>query len=258
MDYWIYPAVILAGIAAGFINTLAGSGSLITLSLMSFLGIPLDIANGSNRVGVLSQNIAGIGSFHKKKLIDWRGGLMLAVPASIGSFVGARIVADLNEDVLSIVLGIVMIVMLIVILVNPKRWLEGTLEEFEGWPSLTQLVAFFLIGVYGGFIQAGVGIFLLAGLVLNAGYNLVRANAVKMLINLIFTAVALAVFVMNDQVDWTIGILLAIGNSAGAWIAARMAVERGAEFVRYVLIAVIVISAIRFLGIDSWVMSAFG
>lgn len=258
MDFWMYPAVILAGLAAGFINTLAGSGSLITLSLMAFLGIPLDIANGSNRVGVLFQNITGIGSFQQKKLIDWRGGLMLAVPAMIGSFIGARIAADLNEDVLSIVLGVIMVVMLVVILVNPKRWLEGTLEELEGRPSAMQLGAFFLIGIYGGFIQAGVGIFLLAGLVLSAGYNLVRANAVKLVINMLFTIVALTVFVLNDQVDWTIGILLAIGNAAGAWIAARMAMERGAEFVRYVLIAVVVVSAIRFLGIGNFVMSAFG
>ena len=99
----MYPAVILAGLAAGFINTLAGSGSLITLSLMAFLGIPLDVANGSNRVGVLFQNLTGINSFQQKGLIDWRGGLMLAVPAMIGSFIGARIAADLNEDVLSIV-----------------------------------------------------------------------------------------------------------------------------------------------------------
>lgn len=254
----MYPAVILAGLAAGFINTLAGSGSLITLSLMAFLGIPLDIANGSNRVGVLFQNITGINSFQQKGLIDWRGGIMLAIPAMIGSFIGARIAADLNEDVLSIVLGVIMVVMLVVILVNPKRWLEGTLEQFDGRPSLVQLGAFFLIGIYGGFIQAGVGIFLLAGLVLSAGYNLVRANAVKLVINLLFTLVALAVFVLNDQVDWTIGILLAVGNAAGAWIAARMAIERGAEFVRYVLIAVVVVSAVRFLGIGSWVMSAFG
>ncbi len=253
----MYPAVILAGLAAGFINTLAGSGSLITLSLMAFLGIPLDIANGSNRVGVLFQNLTGINSFQQKGLIDWRGSLMLAAPAMIGSFIGARIAADLNEDVLSIVLGVIMVVMLVVILVNPKRWLEGTLEQFDGRPSVIQLGAFFLIGIYGGFIQAGVGIFLLAGLVLSAGYNLVRANAVKLVINMLFTIVALAVFVMNDQVDWTIGILLAIGNAAGAWIAARMAMERGAEFVRYVLIAVVVVSAVRFLGIGSWVMSLF-
>lgn len=253
----MYPAVILAGLAAGFINTLAGSGSLITLALLAFMGVPLDIANGSNRVGVLFQNITGINTFQQRGLIDWRGGLMLAVPASIGSFIGARIAADLNEEVLRIVIGVVMVVMLIVILIRPKRWLEGTREVFDGTPSLIQLVAFFFIGMYGGFIQAGVGIFLLAGLVLSAGYNLVRANAVKLVINLIFTVVALIVFVMNDQVNWQIGILLAIGNSAGAWIAARMAIDRGAEFVRYILIAVVVVSAVRFLGIGAWITGLF-
>lgn len=251
----MYPAIILAGIVAGFINTLAGSGSLVVLSLLDFLGIPINIANGSNRVGVLFQNFTGIFSFQRKGFVDWRGGLMLAVPASIGSFVGAGLANDLDEDVLKFVIGLVMVVMLVVILMRPQRWLEGTLEKFEGNPSLVQLGSFFLIGMYGGFIQAGVGIFLLAGLVLGAGYNLVRANAVKLLINMVFTAVALFVFVRNGQVDWTIGILLAIGNSTGAWIAAKMAVERGAEFVRYVLIAVVVISAIRFLGIGSFVMS---
>ena len=231
---------------------------MITLSLLDFIGVPIDIANGSNRVGVLFQNFTGIFSFQRKGFVDWRGGLLLAVPASLGSFIGAGIATDLNEDVLKFVIGIIMVVMLVVILVNPKHWLEGTLEKLEGNPTLMQVGSFFFIGMYGGFIQAGVGIFLLAGLVLGAGYNLVRANAVKLLINMVFTIVALVVFVWNGQVDWTIGILLAIGNSAGAWIAARMAIERGAEFVRYVLIAVVVISAIRFLGIGSFVMSLFG
>ena len=74
MELWIYPAVILAGLAAGFINTLAGSGSLITLSLLDFIGVPIDIANGSNRVGVLFQNFTGIFSFQRKGFVDWRGG----------------------------------------------------------------------------------------------------------------------------------------------------------------------------------------
>jgi uncharacterized membrane protein YfcA len=111
------------------------------------------------------------------------------------------------------------------------------------------MIVFFAIGVYGGFIQAGVGIFLLAGLVLSAGYDLVRANAVKLLIVLIYTAFALAVFVLNDQVNWIVGLVLAIGNMLGALVASRMAVKRGAGFVRVLLMAVIIISALEFLGI---------
>ncbi|MBD3298512.1 MAG: TSUP family transporter, partial [candidate division Zixibacteria bacterium] len=115
---------------------------------------------------------------------------------------------------------------------------------------------FFLIGIYGGFIQAGVGIFLLAGLVLSAGYDVVRANAVKLLIVLVFTPFALAVFLFNDQVNWTVGLVLAIGNMLGAFVATRMAVKRGAGFVRILLILVVIVSAVEFLGIRQFVMSA--
>jgi len=107
----------------------------------------------------------------------------------------------------------------------------------------------FLIGIYGGFIQAGVGIFLLAGLVLGIGYGLVNANALKVLIVFVFTIFALIVFVINGQVLWGIGILLAIGNALGGWVAAHMAVERGAGFVRWVLILVVAVAAIRQLGL---------
>jgi uncharacterized membrane protein YfcA len=111
-----------------------------------------------------------------------------------------------------------------------------------------QLVIFFFIGIYGGFIQAGVGIFLLAGLVLVSGYDLVRANAVKLLIVLCYTVFALIVFILNDQVRWFVGLILAIGNMLGAWIASRMAVKRGAGFVRWILIAVVAVSAVLLLG----------
>ncbi len=251
--YLEYIAIIFAGLVAGFINTLAGSGSLITLGLLTFLGVPATVANGSNRVGVLFQNITGGYGFYRQDKMDMRGGLILSVPAIVGSLIGANIAADLNEELMRRAIGVVMIMMLFVVLLKPKRWLEGVREKFEGNPSILQLVMFFFIGMYGGFIQAGVGIFLLAGLVLSAGYNLVNANATKMLINLMFTIVALGVFIYNDQVRWDIGILLAIGNSAGGWLAARMAVDRGAEFVRYVLIVVIVVAAANLLGVFEFV-----
>lgn len=249
LQWFEYLFVVLAGFAAGYINTLAGSGSLITLSLMLFLGIPPTVANASNRVGVLFQTVSSAVSFQRQQVLDVRGSLFLAIPAVAGSIIGASLAADLNEALMRQAIGIVMLLMLVVILLRPKRWLEGTRSKFEGRPSIVQLITFFIIGIYGGFIQAGVGVFLLAGLVLGAGYNLVYANAVKTLIVLLFTIPALLIFMRNGQVDWFIGIALAIGNAAGGWFAAKMAVERGAVFVRYILIGVVVISAVRFLGI---------
>lgn len=257
LEWWVYPAVIAAGFGAGFINTLAGSGSLITLPLLIFLGIPANVANGTNRVGVLFQNLVSGTSFYRQGVMDWRRGLILAIPAVVGSVIGAQIAVNLDEEMMRRTIGVLMVVMLGVILVRPKRWLKGHPESLMNRPSFMQILVFFGIGIYGGFIQAGVGIFLLAGLVLSVGYDLVKANAVKVLIVFCFTISALIVFVMNGQVLWGIGLLLAIGNSLGGWVGARMAVEKGAVFVRWLLIAVVAVSATKLLGIIDLVTGFF-
>ncbi len=257
MEWYIYPAVIAAGFGCGFINTLAGSGSLISLPLLIFLGIPANVANGTNRVGILIQNYVALKSFKKRKMLDLKGGLMLTAPAAIGGIIGAQIAVNLDEQMLRRVIGALMAVMLVIIIARPKRWLEGDLERLEGRPNLFQLILFFGIGMYGGFIQAGVGVFLLAGLVLSVGYDLVRANAVKLLIIFSFTIFALIVFMINGQVRWDLGLLLAIGNALGGWLAAKLAMERGAVFVRWLLIAVVAVSSAKLLGAVDFFISLF-
>ncbi|MFH1688521.1 MAG: sulfite exporter TauE/SafE family protein [bacterium] len=248
MEWYLYIAVVAAGFAAGFINTLAGSGSLITLPLLIFCGLPATVANGTNRVAILLQNVVGVSSFGQQKILSVRRGLILAVPAAMGAIAGAYIAVDIDEQMMRQVIGILMVVMLAVVIIRPRRWLEGRPDQGSSRVTTFQILTFFAIGAYGGFIQAGVGIFLLAGLVLSAGFDLVRANAVKVLIVLLFTIFALVVFVMNDQVNWLVGLVLAVGNMSGAFVASRMAVKRGAKFVRWLLIAVLVISAAVLLG----------
>jgi uncharacterized membrane protein YfcA len=257
LAWYLYPAVVAAGFVAGFINTLAGSGSLVTLPMLIFLGLPANVANGTNRVGILLQNVVGVTSFRQQQMLNLRHGLLLAAPAAVGSIAGAQIAVNLNEQVMRRTIGVLMVVMLVVIFVRPRRWLEGRPEHAHENPDLTQLLIFFAIGVYGGFIQAGVGIFLLAGLVLATNYDLVRANAVKLLIVLCFTVFALAVFMFNGQVRWEIGLILAIGNMLGAWVASRMAVKRGAIFVRWLLIIVVAVSAAQLLGLFDLITRLF-
>lgn len=257
MDWYLYPLVIVAGFMAGFINTVAGSGSLITLPLLIALGLPAGVANGTNRVAILLQNVVGVSRFHGQKVLDVKRGLMLALPAAIGGIIGAQIAATLDEEILRRTIGVLMVIMFIILLVRPKRWLEGKAGVVGEKPTLLQYLIFFAIGVYGGFIQIGVGLFLLAGLVLSAGYNLVWANAVKLLIVLSFTIFALAIFVYNEQVNWLVGLVLAVGNMSGAWVATKVAVKRGAGFVRWFLIAVVVISAALLLGLDQVIKQFF-
>ncbi|MEA3334929.1 MAG: sulfite exporter TauE/SafE family protein [Chloroflexota bacterium] len=249
MAWYLYLLAILAGTLAGFINTLAGSGSLITLPFLIFLGLPPTVANGTNRIGVLFQTMVSSTSFHRKGVLDWRAGLILAIPATFGSILGARIAVDIDEEMMQTVIGVVMVIMLMIIIVRPNRWLEGSSELLFRRPGIKEILLFFAIGVYGGFIQAGVGIFLLAGLVLGVGYDLVRANAVKSLIIMIFTVAALAVFVANDQVVWSLGLLMAVGQMIGGWLGATFAVEKGAVWVRRLLIVVVAVAAAQLLGL---------
>lgn len=252
MDWYFYPLLVAAGFVAGFINTLAGSGSAVTLPVLIFMGMPASMANGTNRVAIVLQNVAGVQGFRRRGMLDSRGAAMLSVPAVVGSLIGARISLSLNEVLMRRTIGVVMLLVLVVILLQPKRWLRGALEKLEGWPTRRQLLLFFFIGMYGGFIQVGVGIWLLIGLVLGLGYDLVRGNGVKVAIVFCQSVAALAVFILNGQVQWREGLVLAIGNMLGAWSGAWFAVERGVMWVRRVLIAIVIFSAAQLLGIWDW------
>lgn len=242
--------LIVAGMAAGVINTFAGSGSLITLPLLMFMGLPPAVANGTNRIGVIIQNMVATGNFIHQKELQPKKEWPLIIPTLFGALSGALIAVEINEDVLNYFIGGLLVVMFFVILLKPGAWLKGHAGQVKTTKSrVVNSIVFFFIGVYGGFIQAGVGLFLLAGLVLGAGYNLIRANAVKVLMVLSFNLVALIVFISAGQVAWTYGLLLAAGNAVGAWFASRNASKIGAKNIRYILLAVVLFSGLKVLGV---------
>ena len=247
-----YVLAILAGILAGIINTLAGSGSAVTLPMLVFLGLEPGVANATNRVGVAVQNIVGITTFQHSGQLELSGGLWLTVPAMLGSLVGAYVATQLDKSAMNLAIGGMLLIVLVTLFVNPKKWLREKSEIAAGRPRSGVLAMFFVIGVYGGFIQAGVGVFILTTMVLAAGYSLVHANAIKLIIVLALTMVALGVFILSPvEINWGIGALMAAGQSIGAWAAARFAVSvpNANRYVRWLLIVVVVYSILRFFGI---------
>lgn len=248
MEWYIILAVIGVGFIAGFINTLAGSGSLLTLPLLMFLGLPANVANGTNRIAILLQNIVGVTSFKQQRVLSFKEGLMIGIPAAVGSIIGAQIAINLNDEIMSRTIGGLLVFMLFIIILKPGRWIK---EKAGGTPVVRwfQIIIFFVIGIYGGFIQAGVGFFLLAGLVLGMGHELVKANALKVFIVFLYTPFALAIFILNDQVDYKLGLILAIGNMLGAFVGARVAVKWGAKAVRYFLIIALAFASLKLLGV---------
>lgn len=249
---WITIAVlIVSGVFVGFINTLAGGGTAISIVVLMMLGLPANVANGTNRVAVIFQNITSVQQFNRQKLLPWRKATLLAIPTIIGSVVGAWIAVDINEAFFRKAMAVIMLIMLFFVIVKPSVWLKERTHLTEKPVSVFEVFIFFLIGIYGGFIQIGVGYYLLAGIVLGSGFDLVRANAIKVWIVLLYTLAAILVFIFNKQVHWQFGLIHAIGNIIGAWIASRMAIKRGVDFVRWVIIVVILVFSADLLGLIS-------
>ncbi len=222
MEWGEIIALIVAGLLVGFINTLAGGGSIVSLSLLMLLGLPAPVANGTNRIAIALQTLAGTASFKKQKVLPVKKALLLAIPTTFGSLIGAWIAVDINEEILEKAIGVIMLVMMVFILTNPQKLIYGRADIVEKPLNWKIYIIFFFIGLYAGFIHMGVGYFFLAGIVLGAGFDLVKANAVKVFIILIYTPFTILVFLFNNQINWKYGLVLAIGSVAGALISSRI------------------------------------
>jgi len=239
--------LLVAGFFAGVVNALAGGGSFLTLAALVVAGgLPVDVANGTNRVAIVVQSLATALTFQRSGLSERSLVLRLAPATMVGAVVGARLSLDIPRDAFETVVGVAMLGMMGLVLLRPRRFLEGAVRAPRLSFGLADLL-FFAIGVYGGFLQAGVGVFLLAGLVGLGGRDLVRANVAKVVLALVFTVPALLVFLAEGAVDWVPGLVLACGTAIGGVAGARLAVRGGAPVVRWVLLAVLALSAGRFL-----------
>lgn len=242
-------ALVGTGLFAGFVNTTAGGGSMLTLPLLIFLGLPANVANGTNRIAILLQNIIGVHTFHRKKVLDLNTDFRLVIPAVFGSLAGALMAVEINPDILKKIIAALMIMMLLIVVLKPEVWIKEQAGLVKSKPTVLQYFIFFLIGIYGGFIQMGVGFLLLAGLVLGCGHNLVKANAVKVFIVLVYTLFSIGIFMFHDQINWLAGLTLAAGNMAGAWLGVHFAVRGGARYIRYVLITALLIVILNLFGV---------
>lgn len=240
--------VILVGVFAGTVNTIAGGGSLITLPALIFLGVPPTVANGTNRVGVMTQSFTAAASYHRRGMLDWRHAVHMIGPIALGTFVGAWASAQLSDDLFRKVIGVAMLCVLALMLAKPRRWLSDrpAAPPAVWWLRYPALVG---VGFYGGFLCAGVGVVILITLVLLEGTDLLRGNAVKVALVGLITFLSLAVFVDHGLVAWDVAISLAAGSSLGGWLGSRLTMSWGPPLIRWVLIAVVVLSSTRLLGL---------
>ncbi|MCD6105127.1 MAG: sulfite exporter TauE/SafE family protein [Thermosipho sp. (in: Bacteria)] len=244
MDLLLYLLLFLSGIGAGFVNVLAGGGSMITLPVLTLLGLDISVANGTNRVGILLQNVIATRNFRKGNVLSLKEGFLLALPATIGAIFGTFTVLNIDKNILEKIIGFIFLFMSIFILYKPKVWEEGRKVKKN---YLVSFIVFFLIGFYGGFIQAGVGFFLIASLVFIEGNNIIKTNALKVFIVLCYTSFSFVIFLLNGKVDILKGLVLALGTMLGPKIGTNTALKSGAKFVRFIVFIMIIISGIKYI-----------
>ena len=220
------------GFLAGVINTLAGGGSLLTLPLLIFLGLPPNVANATNRIGVWFNAFFAMRGFRSKGVDIGTYGIWLGVVALFGAALGSFIAVDIKGETFNKILA-VLIVFIIAYMVFGNKQSGSSYEKMDTRSKVLGYIAFFGIGVYGGFIQAGVGYLIMSSLSLIHKFDMVKINMIKALSVVIYTLSAIGIFIFYDLINWELGIALAVGSSLGGWLTSRWSTKINDKYLRY-------------------------
>lgn len=250
-DWIAYAAAFVGALLAGGINTIAGNGSSITLSVLTEIcGLPGNTANGTNRIGVVAQGFSATIAYSRKGMMPLKEYLWQWVVMISGALLGIGLALLVTDDQFRTVFRYMMGLMLLLILFKPERWLK---PQQSGAPLSRWIVGplLFINGIYGGFIQMGMGLFFLGIMVLAAKVPLTPSNALKIWVTLVFNAVALLAFAWVGKIHWGLGLTMALGQSLGAWWMAQFSLKhpKAEVWVYRALVVIVIISLASLMGL---------
>ncbi len=245
MDLTILIILLISGLFVGFINTLSAGGTVISIALYLALGLPATAANATNRINVLIQSFGTSYIMYRQGLLEIKKVLKYSLPTLIGAIIGSVFAVSISNNLFSYFLGGILIIMIFFLFFKPTNFHNDDEEKISRKTPLFHYLIFFLIGIYGGFIQVGTGFYLMIAGVSLIGYNILRTNALKVAIMFIYSIASILVFMTSSEIYWSYGIIHSIGAVIGSWFATRYAMKKGTKFVNYVIIAVIILTALN-------------
>lgn len=238
--------IVLIGFIAGFLNTVAGGGSLISLPILIFLGLPGSVANATSRVAILAQNIFAVTGFNSKGIkLPLPYSIYLGIASLIGGFIGAKLAITISDSVFNRILAIVMVMVVISIVVEPKNRKQHSTERLNLKHQILGIISFLFLGVYGGFIQAGIGFLVILVLTNINHFGLVKTNYVKVFAAIVYTVISVIVFAIEGKIEWITGLTLALGQGFGGWYASRWSVDKGEVWIKRVMIVAVIGLAVK-------------
>jgi len=246
MSILFFTLLFLVGILTGALNTMAGGGSLLSMPLLIFMGLPPIVANATNRVGIVMQNIFAISGFKQKGVNLMRFSLPLGLMSIVGSLIGATYSLTLSDSQFKTVLAIVMILVLIISNYSPTHS-EQHIPRLTGSPWLLTTLLHIFIGMYGGFIQAGVGFLSLITTTTINRLDLIKANCVKVTVALFYSSASLILFAFHGKVWWIHGLTLGLGCALGGWLGSHLSVLKGNQWLQKVITITVICMAIKLL-----------
>ena len=236
--------LFLCGLLSGAINTIAGGGSLITLPILIFMGLPPTIANGTNRIQLIFQNISAVYGFKSKGISYFKFSAWLSLSSLIGAILGATIAVSFPEELFKKLISIIMILVMLSFFIKEKR--KKIIEQKNKIRNkILSFFLFFLIGIYGGFIHAGVGFFMILVLSKINELKISHSNSIKVFVALIFSITAFLIFLFDDKINWIYGINLGIGSALGGWVASRWSYNKSDITMKIILSVIIIVMSIK-------------
>jgi len=209
------------------------------------MGLPSAVANATNRVAIIMQNVFAVSGFRSKGVSVFPYSLYLGISAFFGAIIGAKIAVDISGELFNRILAVIMLLVVLNTIFNPFKSSNAEEENLSRNRKILAIFIFFFIGIYGGFIQAGVGFLMIAALTSINGFSLVKTNSAKVFVALVYTLAAMVVFIIEDKVDWGYGIVLAAGNSIGGWIGSRWSVSKGDAWIKRFLVVTVIALSIK-------------
>jgi len=245
VELYEIPIVIAVGFLAAFLNTVGGGGSLFSVPILTFLGLPITNANATSRVAILFQNIFAASGFRSKGVeLPMPYSIYLGLSAMVGGFIGSMLASRIQDEVFNKIFVGVMILSVVLIIYDPFK-ATGSKEVYTVKSQIIGTILFFFVGIYGGFVQAGVGFLVIAVLGLVNKMQLVKTNYVKVFSAIVYTIVSVIVFAIEGKIIWMTGFVLAIGHALGGWYASRWSVDKGEVWIKRVMIVSIIAMAVK-------------
>lgn len=240
-DPSIIAVLVLVGAFVGFVNTVAGMATVISYGLFMAMGMPINVANATSRIGVMLQFSTNSFIFKKEGLLDVSLAARVGFPVAIGAFFGAEMASVFPPKVMEIASGVLLPIIVVLLLLDKEKILKKYNLHYTSRMSLWKYILFFVLGIYGGFTHAGIGILVILSSFFFLGQDLSHSNAIKQLTTVIYTPVALVIFAIHGQINWPVALIYAVGNVIGGVTASKVAIRWGEKFIKVTVIAVVLV-----------------